>query len=98
LTVDELRIGEEVRKAGKAHEVLNNEAFKEAVAQIDQALLLGMRNAAIADDKLRLRLLDKYEALHDLLDALQSIVNTGLLAEEELRQKTVSQRIKEFFN
>jgi hypothetical protein len=44
---------------------------------------------------LRLRLLDKYEALHDLLDELQSVVNTGLLAEEQIRQKSVAQRVKD---
>lgn len=89
------QLAQEIRKSGKAREVLENEAFKESVQRIDEALLIGMRNAAIADDKLRLRLLDKYEALHTLLDELQSVVNTGMLAEEELRQRTVAQRIKD---
>jgi hypothetical protein len=89
---------DELRQAMKAREVLDNDAFKDAVRMIDQALLTGMRNAAIADDKLRLRLLDKYEALHDLLDQLQSTVNTGLLAEEEIRRKTISERVKEMLH
>lgn len=91
-------LANEIRNAGKAREALENEAFKAAVSKIDQALLAGMRNAAIADDKLRLRLLDKYEALHDLLDELQSTVNTGLLAEEQLRQRSVAQKIKEMLH
>jgi hypothetical protein len=85
-------LAQELRMAGKASEVLNNEAFKDAVTKIDQALLTGMRNSGIADERLRLRLLDKYEALHDLLDELQSVVNTGLLAEEQIRQKSVAQK------
>lgn len=96
MTADEIRIAEEIRKAGKAAEVLKNEAFRDAVRIIEEALLTGMRNAAIADDKLRLRLLDKYEALYDLLDQLQSAMNTGAMAEQEL--KTLKQRVKEFFN
>jgi DNA-binding GntR family transcriptional regulator len=89
---------DELRQAMKAREVLENDAFKDAVQKIDQALLAGMRNAAIRDAKLRLRLLDKYEALHDLLDQLQSTVNTGLLAEEEIRRKTISERVKEMLH
>jgi hypothetical protein len=89
---------DELRQAMKAREVLDNDAFKDAVQKIEQALLNGMRNAAIADDKLRLRLVDKYEALHDLLDQLQSTVNTGLLAEEEIRRKTISERVKEMLH
>ena len=92
---EEQFLADEIRKAGHAREVLENAAFKDAVKKIDQALLSGMRSAGIADDKLRLRLLDKYEALHDLMDELQSVVNTGLLAEEQLRQRTVAQRIKD---
>ena len=96
---EEILLAEEIRRAGKAKEVLENAIFKQSVEKIDMALLSGMRNAGIADDKLRLRLLDKYEALHDLMDELRSVVNTGLLAEEQIRQKSVSQRIKEaFFN
>lgn len=95
MTEDEGRLNHELRRAGKAKEVLNNEIFKEACGMIDAALLAGMRNAGIADEKLRLRLLDKYEALHDLLDQLQSTVNTGMLAEKEIEQKTLAQRVKD---
>jgi len=88
-------LAEEIRRAGKAQEVLKNECFKDAVQKIDAALLAGMRNSGIADERLRLRLLDKYEALHDLLDELRSVVNTGLLAEEQIRQRTLGQKIKD---
>ena len=91
---DEAKLADELRRAGKAREVLENVVFKESVEKIDQALLAGMRHAGIADEKLRLRLLDKYEALHDLLDELQSVVNTGLLAEEQIRQETVTEKIR----
>ena len=44
-----------------------------------------MRNAAIVDDKLRLRLLDKYESLHALISCLESTMETGKLAREQLQ-------------
>ena len=92
---DEGRLAEEIRLAGKAKEVLKNPAFKQAAEKISQALLAGMRRAGIADEKTRLRLLDKYEALHDVLDELQSVVTTGHLAEEQIKQNSIAQKIKD---
>jgi hypothetical protein len=43
--VDSDVLAQELRMAGKASEVLNNEAFKDAVTKIDKALLTGMRNS-----------------------------------------------------
>lgn len=91
-------LNEEVRLAGKAGDVLKSEAFKHAFNTIEEALLGAMRSSAIQDEKLRLRLLDKYESLHALRDCLQSMVTTGLMAEEQLRQKTITQRIRDLLN
>lgn len=91
-------LSQEMRMAGKAREVLESEAFKAAVGQIEGALLGAMKSAAISDDRLRIRLLDKYESLHALLSCLQSMVDTGLMAEEQLRQKTITDRVKDFLH
>ena len=90
------QLNDELRLAGKAREVLDNDAYKAAFNQIESALLGAMRSAAIVDDKSRLRLLDKYENLQALKDCLQGMVDTGAMAEEQLRQKSLSQRIKDF--
>jgi hypothetical protein len=95
---EEGQLADEIRAAGKAREVLENVAFKDAASKIEQALLMGMRNAAISDDKLRLRLLDKYECLHALLGELRVTVETGLLAEEQIRQASVTQKIKDMLH
>ena len=92
------RLAEEIRLAGKAENVLQSEAFKAAFNQVEQALLGAMKASPIADERLRLRLLDKFECLHALRDCMQSMVDTGRMAEEQLRQKTVSQRLKDFLN
>lgn len=86
---------EEVRRAGRAQEVLENATFKDAVSQVEQALLHGMKNTAIADEKLRLRLLDRYELLHSLVDVLRSTMETGQFAKqqlEEMEKKSVYER------
>lgn len=94
----EQRLAEEIRLAGKAENVLKSEAFKTAFNHVEQALLGAMKSAPIADERLRLRLLDKFECLHALHDCLQSMVDTGLMAEEQLRQKSIADRVKDFLH
>lgn len=92
---DEGRLAEELRLAGKAKDVLSSEAYKAAFRQVEEALLGAMKSAAISDDKLRLRLLDKYESLHAIQNCLSGMVDTGLMAEEQLRQKSIAAKVKE---
>lgn len=94
--VEEQQLSQEIRDSGRAKEVLGNEAFKDAVNRVEEALLAGMRKAPIADDKLRLRLLDKYECLHAVVEELQTVVNTGDLAQEQIKQEGLLARAKEF--
>ena len=95
---DEQLRAEEMRLAGKAENVLKSEAFKAAFSQVEEALLGAMKSSPIADERLRLRLLDKFECLHALRDCLHSMVNTGAMAEDQLRQQTIAQRVKDFLN
>lgn len=88
----------EIRRAGEAERILNDPIFKEAFDQIEQALLSGMRASGISDDKLRLRLLDKYEALQSLRQVLESTMETGKLAKEQLeleRRKNIFQMVRD---
>lgn len=98
---DEGRLNDEVRMARQAKETLESDGFKLAFAQVEGALLTAMQATAIQDDKLRLRLLDKYESLHALKNCLQSMVDTGVMASEEIRQiierkKTFAEKVKDF--
>lgn len=94
---EEHQLANELRKAGKAREVLENELFKESVKKIEEALLTGMRAAGISDDKLRLRLLDKYECLYAIVDELQQVINTGQLAEAQIKQASLVDKAKSMF-
>jgi hypothetical protein len=76
---------EEMRRAGKAQEVLTNEMFKQAFSEIEEALLFGIRNSAFKDAELREKLCQKYVLLHDLRKQLQSHIETGQLAEAGLK-------------
>lgn len=82
---------EEVVRAGRAREVLDNEMFKEAVADIEQALLIGIRRSAFKDAELREKLCQRYALLHDLRDQLSTHMETGELAEATM---TMREKIK----
>jgi len=88
---------DEIRRAGKAKEILNNEIFKEAFAEIEAALLRGIRQAGITDEKLREKLCARYDLLHTLRDQIETYIETGVLAEETIRRQTLMEKAKEFF-
>ena len=90
------QLEDEVRLAGKAKDVLQHEAFKYAFSTVRDALLAAMEATPIENDKMKLRLVDKYEALISLKACLQNMVDTGLMAEQELKKKTISERVREF--
>ena len=83
---DVANLQEEIRRANHAKEVYENEAFKDAVSQVEGALLHGMKSAAITDEKLRLRLLDRLELLHSLVEVLRSTMETGQFARQQLEE------------
>lgn len=78
---------EEIRFAGKAREVLENEAFKRAVRDLEQALLDGIKRSAFKDTELREKLALRYASLHDILTRLESFMEGGKFAEATLAQK-----------
>ncbi len=82
---------EEIRKAGKAREILTNECFKEAFQAIETAILFGLRRSAIVDEKMREKLCMRYDILHTLREQIESFIETGMLAEETLRRKEMSE-------
>lgn len=82
---------EEIRKAGKAREILTNECFKEAFAAIESALLMGIRQSGLVDEKMREKLCARYDILHALRDQIESFIETGMLAEESIRRKEMAE-------
>ena len=88
---------DELRQAGKAREVLENEAFKEAFNEIEAAILRGLRQTAFKDSELREKLCARYDLLHSLRDQLQSFIDTGAFAEEEIRRRTIAEKVKDLF-
>ena len=85
---------EELVRAGQAREILEHHLFREAVKDIETALLAGIHRSAFSDEKLREKLAQRYALLQDLLGQFRTHMETGKLAEETIRRKTMAERIK----
>ena len=88
-----MRPEEEVVRAGQANEILENEIFKQAVAEISEALKDARINSPVKDTELREKLWAQEVALESILTKLRNVVETGQLAE-----KSLIEGVKEFFN
>ena len=75
---------QEIDRAGRAHEILDNEVFKDAVSQIEDALLSGIKRAPLKDAELRERICAQIVALETILNALRTTIDTGKLAQKTL--------------
>jgi len=83
---------DEVRRAGKANEILDSAVFKEAFGEIEEAILSGIRRAPIKDVELRDKLCQQYVSLHTIRDQLRTYIESGKLA-----QATLAERIRGAF-
>lgn len=86
---------QEVRRAERARQILEDELFKDAVREIEQALLAGIHKSAFKDAELREKLCQRYALLHDLLGALRTHIETGRLAKAQLEEKAWVARMRE---
>lgn len=86
---------EEIQRAERARQILDDGLFKEAVAEIEKALLSGIQRSAFKDAELREQLCARYALLHDLIGQFRTYMESGMLAQEEIRQRTLRERMKQ---
>ena len=89
---------EEVRRAERAKQIINDEIFTSAVAAIREAMLMGIRHSAFKDAELREKLCQRYALLEDLVGQIETVMETGELAQEEIRRKSLLEQAKEIWN
>ena len=88
---------EEIRRAGKAKEILDSELFKEAVSATEEALKHGRLQSAATAHDLREKLWAQELALFTIVNHLRTHIETGELAAETIRRKGLAERIKDVF-
>jgi hypothetical protein len=79
---------EEIGRAQEANFILENPLFKEAVAEVRQALIDGIERSAFTDEKLREKLAQQLVSVTAVVNKLKSHMETGKLAEEAIRRRT----------
>jgi len=85
---------QEVARGGKAREILAEPLFKEAISTIREALISGIQRSAFTEEKLREKLCQRLALLEDLVSQLQTVMESGKLAEETIRQRSIVEKIR----
>jgi len=75
--------GEELRRADEAKRLLDNPLFKEAFKTIREELIKHLLNTRVAEELERDRLYITIKALDLVQQHIQSVLETGRLAERE---------------
>ena len=88
---------EEVARAGRAREILEAELFKEACSEILTSITSARINSPAKDVEFREKLWAQEVALHSILEKLRVYLETGELAQEQIRQASLAERAKQFF-
>ena len=88
---------EELVRAGKARDIMSEPLVKEAINTMREAFITGIRQSAFVDEKLREKLCHRLALLEDFVGQFQTVMETGKLAEETIRRRTVGERIREAF-
>jgi hypothetical protein len=92
---------EEVERAERARQILQDPFFKEHVGMVRDALQAGILKTAFVDEKLREKLTQRWSALEDVISALRSTMETGKLAAKQLeleeQQRSWREKAKQFF-
>jgi len=87
---------EELSRASEAEAILKNPRFADAVKEVENALLEGIKRSAFKDSELREKLCQQLINLHSVVGQLRNYLETGRLAEETIKQRNLAQRAKDF--
>ena len=89
---------EEIQRAIRAEQILKDELFKEAVREVKEAILNGIEMSAIKDSEMREKLCQQLILLNIVVGRLRTYMETGKLAEETIKQRTLAERFKAAVN
>lgn len=78
---------EELQRAARAEQVLGDDLFKEAVREVEQALLEGIKRSPIKDHELREKICQQLIQLGAIVTQLRTYMETGKLAEATIKQR-----------
>ena len=80
---------QELERAARAEQILGDELFKEAVREVEEAILSGIKRSPIKDAELREKLCQQLTQLEAVVGYIRSVMETGKLAEATLKQRAI---------
>ena len=83
---------EELQRAVRAEQILGDDLFKEAVKEVEEAIIRGIRLSPIKDAELREKLCQQLMQLHAVIGQIRSYIETGKLAEEMVKRRRAAPR------
>ena len=86
---------EEIKRADRAEEVLNNPLFIEAVSKVRDGIIASMAASPLGDEQTHNRLVIAMQILNQIEKQLTDVVQTGKMA--KLQVVTPIERIKKAF-
>jgi len=86
---------EEIKRADRADEVLNNPLFIEAVSKVRDGIIASMAASPLGDEQTHNRLVIDMQILNQIEKQLTDVVQTGMMA--KLQVVTPIERIKKAF-
>jgi hypothetical protein len=86
---------EEIKRAERAEEVLNNPLFIEAVDKVRSGIINSMAESPLGDDRTHNRLVIAMQILNQIKKQLTDVVQTGKMA--KLQVVTPMERVKRVF-
>lgn len=86
---------EEIQRAEKARQILEEPLVKEAFSILEDAFLNGIQTSAVKDCELREKICQMLISLRALKQHLVSTMETGKFAQEQLRQQTLWEMSKQ---
>jgi len=86
---------EEIRRAERARQLLEEPLLKEAFSILEDAFLNGIQTSAVKDCELREKICQMLISLRTLKQHLISTMETGKFAEQQLKQQTMWESTKQ---
>jgi hypothetical protein len=86
---------EEIKRAERAEEVLNNPVFIEAIAKVKDGIIATMAESPLGDDRTHNRLVIAMQLLNQIEKRLTDVMMTGKMA--KLQVVSPMERVKSVF-
>lgn len=83
----------EIKRGDEAKRILENPIYQEAVQKVRDDIVYGMTYSALGDSSTHTRLVIALQLLGQIEKQLQDVMTTGRLANLQVQDKTILQKI-----